>query len=268
VQNCAQTYRLAPSEIIAMVPGMPIAVRAKLPTRHLAVATVVLATVLSACDATPSPILTDDAEVRQVTVVGKGEVQGVPDTLTINASTEIIAPDAAGALNQSNERQQAVIDALVGSGVDRKDISTSQISVQPQFAGGDNNAIVGYRASNSIDVKIRQLDAASQAFTQIATAGGNAMRINDVTLAIEDDSQLVREARARAFNDAKSRAEQYALLSELDLGQVISISEVPGSTPPIPFPGPRGPAAEMAAAPIEPGEQTVDFSVTVVWELT
>jgi uncharacterized protein len=250
-----------------MVPGMPIAVRAKLPTRLLVLVAVGLATVLSACDAAAGPIVTDD-EVRQVTVVGKGEVQGVPDTLTIEASMEIIAPDAAGALNQSSQRQQAVIDALVGSGIDRKDISTSQLSVQPQYPGSESNAIVGYRASNSIDVKIRQLATASQAFTQIATAGGDAMRINNVTLAIEDDSQLVREARSRAFNDAKSRAEQYSLLAELDLGNVVSISEVAGSAPPVPYPGTRDGAAEMAAVPIEPGQQTVDFAVTVVWELT
>jgi uncharacterized protein YggE len=246
---------------------MPIAGRAKLPTRLLVLAAAGLAAMLSGCDATAGPIVTEDATERQVTVVGKGEVQGVPDTLTINASMEVIAPDAAGALNQSSQRQRAVIDALVGTGIDRKDISTSQISVQPQFPGAESNAIIGYRASNTIDVKVRQLDQASQAFQQIATAGGDAMRINNVTLAIEDDSQLVREARSRAFNDAKSRAEQYALLAELDLGKVVSISEVAGSAPPIPY-APRGDAAEMAAVPIEPGQQTVDFSVTVVWELT
>ena len=99
-----------------------------------------------------------------VTVIGSGEVQGTPDTLTINASVEFIAPDVAGAMNQTSERQQAVIDALVGMGIDRKDISTTQVSVQPQFAGGDSTAIIGYRASNSINIKIRQLDMTSQAF--------------------------------------------------------------------------------------------------------
>jgi hypothetical protein len=250
---------------------MPIAPRAKMPIRFLILAAAGLAAAgLSACDATSDPTLTPDSDVRQVTVVGAGEVQGTPDTLTINAAMEIVAPDAAGALNQTSQRQTAVIDALVGSGIERKDINTSQVSVQPKYAGGGDNpqVISGYRASNTIDVKIRQLDMASQAFTVIATNGGDAMRINNVTLAIEDDSQLVREARARAFNDAKSRAEQYALLAELDLGKVISISEAPTSTPPTPYPSTRGDAAEMAAVPIEPGQQTVGFSVTVVYELT
>jgi uncharacterized protein YggE len=174
-------------------------------------------------------------------------------------------------MNQTSERQQAVITALVDAGVDRKDISTSQVSLQPQFTGGGDNpqAIVGYRASNSIDVKIRQLDAASQALALIVSTGGDATRINSVNYSIEDDSQLVRDARSRAFNDAKDRAEQYAQLSGLSLGDVVSISEASaGMPPPTPFESQRADTGVAMAVPVEPGQQTVGFSVTVVWELT
>ena len=131
-------------------------------------------------------------------------------------------------MNQTSDRQQAVIDALVGSGIDRKDISTTQVSLQPQFAGGDSPTIIGYQASNSINVKIRKLDTASQTLALIVSTGGDATRINSVNYSIEDDSQLVKDARTRAFNDAKDRAEQYAQLSGLTLGKVISISESAG----------------------------------------
>jgi uncharacterized protein len=236
-------------------------------SRFLLLAAAGLAAVgLSACDSSSGPTSTSVNETRQVTVVGAGQVQGTPDTLTVNASIEFVAPDVSGAMNQTSERQQAVIDALVGSGIDRKDISTTQVSLQPQFAGGDSTAIIGYRASNSIDVKIRKLDTASQALTLIVSTGGDATRINSVNYAIEDDSQLVKDTRARAFNDAKDRAQQYAQLSGLDLGKVISITESGGATPPTPLPSPRG--AEMAAVPLEPGQQTVRFSVTVIFELT
>ena len=167
-------------------------------------------------------------------------MQGTPDTLTVNASIEFVAPDVTGAMNQTSDRQRAVIDALVGSGIDRKDISTTQVSLQPQFAGGDSTAIIGYRASNSIDVKIRKLDTASQTLALIVSTGGDATRINSVNYSIEDDSQLVKDARARAFNDAKDRAQQYAQLSGLDLGKVISITESGGSTPPTPVPTRQG----------------------------
>jgi uncharacterized protein YggE len=248
---------------------MPIAARAKSPTRLLVLAAAALVATLSGCDATSGPsTAAANPELRQVTVVGSGEVKGTPDTLNVNASIEFIAPDVTGAMNQTSDRQGAVIQALVDAGVDRNDISTSQVSLQPQFAPTtDSTAITGYRASNSIDVKIRQLDAASQALALIVSTGGNATRINSVNYSIDDDSQLVRDARSRAFNDAKDRAQQYAELSGLGLGSVLSISEVAGSQPPIPLQSPRADMAMAAPVPVEPGQQTVGFSVTVVWEL-
>lgn len=217
--------------------------------------------VLSGCDAA-APV---QGNARQVTVVGSGKVQGVPDTLTADVAIEVVAPDVTAAMNQTSQRQQAVIDALTARGFDSEDISTTEVSLQPQY--GENSVITGYRAGNSIRVTIRELDAASTALTTILNAGGNATRINSVSYSIEDDSDLVRDARARAFGDARSRAQQYAELSGLSLGRVISISEAPdGPPPPPPMPLPRG--AMAADVPLQPGRQTVSFAVTVVWELS
>jgi uncharacterized protein YggE len=236
-------------------------------TRFLLLAAAGLTAIgLSACDSSVGPTGSADKAARQVTVVGAGKVQGTPDTLNVNASIEFVAPDVTGAMNQTSDRQQAVIKALADSGIDRKDISTTQVSLQPQYAGGDGTAIIGYRASNSIDVKIRKLDSASQTLSSIVSTGGDATRINSVNYSIDDDSQLVKDARARAFNDAKDRAGQYAKLSGLGLGKVIAITESGAATPPTPAPSTRG--AELAAVPLEPGQQTVSFSVTVSWELT
>lgn len=241
---------------------MPIAGNAKSWALGVVAASLV-AVSATACDTTAGPAAGAHDGARQVTVVGSGQVQGVPDTLTADVAMEFTAPDVSSALNQSSQRQQAVIDALAGSGIDRKDISTTQVSVQPQFT---DNTISGYRASNAVKVKIRDTAKASQTLALIASTGGDATRINSVDYSITDDSDLVRDARARAFDDAKNRAEQYAGLSGLHLGKVISISEQPGgSTPPPPTPMPR---AAMQAVPLEPGQQTVDFSVTVIWELT
>jgi uncharacterized protein YggE len=250
---------------------MPIAVRAKFPTRLIVLAAAGLAIAgLSGCDASsksgPAIIPTASPDTRQVTVVGSGEVQGTPDTLTANVAIQAAAPDVTSAMNQTSDRMQAVINALTSSGIDRNDIATTNVTLQPQYGGGDNPAIIAYQASNSINVKIRNLNNASQTLGLIGTTGGDATRINSVSYAIDDDSQLVKDARTRAFDDAKDRAEQYAQLSGLTLGKVISISESAG-TPPSPTPAPM-PRAAMEAVPVEPGQQTVSFSVTVIWELT
>ncbi|MGE2817602.1 SIMPL domain-containing protein [Mycobacterium heidelbergense] len=218
---------------------------------------------LSACDQHNSASA-PGANPRQVTVLGSGQVQGVPDTLTADVGIEFTAPDVTAAMNQTNDRQQAVISALVGAGLDRKDISTTTVTLDPQYSGG-TATITGYRATNAIRVKIHPTDAASRMLALIVNTGGDATRISSVSYSIADDSQLVKDARARAFNDAKNRADQYAQLSGLRLGRVLSISEAPGGAP---TPGgPPAPPRSMAAVPLEPGQQTVSFSVTAVWEL-
>jgi uncharacterized protein len=221
---------------------------------------------LSACvKHNPAP---PGANPRQVTVIGSGQVQGVPDTLTADVGIEFTAPDVTAAMNQTNDRQQAVINALVGAGLDRKDISTTAVTLEPQYGnpGPTGNAtITGYRATNAIQVKVHPTDAASRMLALIVSTGGDATRITSVSYSIADDSQLVKDARARAFQDAKDRAAQYAQLSGLGLGKIISISEASGGTAP-PAPPGRG-GAMPSMVPLEPGQQTVSFSVTAVWEL-
>lgn len=240
---------------------MPITAR----LRKATLAAGLLIAALAACDAQSGPAPAPGSDARQVTVVGAGEVQGTPDTLTVNASTESLAPDATTAMNRTNELQQQVIDALVELGIDREDLSTTEASLQPQF-GPQDDTITAYRATNSVDITIRDLDLASDAIGLVVSTGGDAARVNSISYSIEDDSQLVRDARASAFEDAQDRANQYAQLSGLNLGKVISISESAGPTPPVPMPA--SPRALEAAVPLEPGQQTVGFSVTVVWELT
>jgi len=217
--------------------------------------------VVSACDSHAGRVADNP---REVTVVGSGHVQGVPDTLTADVGIEFTAPDVTAAMNQTDDRQQAVITALTGAGVDRKDISTTEVSLQPQY-DGSGGTITGYRAGNSIRVKIHPADSASHVLAVIVGAGGDATRINSVSYSIADDSQLVKDARARAFADAKDRAEQYAQLSGLTLGKIISISEASGAAPPTMLPAPR--SSMPANVPLEPGQQTVSFSVTAVWQL-
>lgn len=244
---------------------MPVATNAsRFVRRSIAAAAAVLTVAAaSACDEhSPPP---PGAGPRQVTVVGTGQVQGVPDTLTADVGIEFTAVDVTTAMNQTNERQQAVIDALVGAGADRNDISTTEVTVAPQYNTPEPSGtatITGYRATNAVAVKIHPPDAASRLLALIVGTGGDATRIKSVRYSIADDSQLVKDARARAFSDAKSRAEQYAQLSGLRLGRVLSISETTGNTPPV-----GAPRAMPSMVPLEPGQQTVNFSVTAVWEL-
>lgn len=245
---------------------MPISRTERLVRRSIASAAGLAVVTVAACDS-HNPTAAPGVNPRQVTVLGSGQVKGVPDTLTADVGIEFTAPDVTAAMNQTNDRQQAVINALAGAGVDRKDISTTEVTLQPQYSNPEPTGtatITGYRATNAIAVKIHPPDAASRLLALIVGTGGDATRIRSVSYSIADDSQLVKDARARAFTDAKDRAGQYAQLSGLRLGKVLSISEATDNAPR----PPASPRAMPSAVPLEPGQQTVTFSVTAVWELT
>jgi len=156
----------------------------------------------------------------------------------------------------------AVLGALKAKNVSSSDIATTNVTVSPQY-GPDGNVVTGYQATNAIEVTVRDISTASNILALMTFNGGEALRITSVNYSINDDSQLVRDARTRAFSDAKDRAQQFADLSGMSLGKIISISETAEGTTPTPVP-----RAMAAAVPMEPGQQTVGFSVTVVWELS
>ncbi|GAB2701128.1 SIMPL domain-containing protein [Nocardia thraciensis] len=199
---------------------------------------------------------------RDVTVVGTGQVRGAPDTLNSDLGVEATAPDVSTAIETANREAKAVVDAMVGAGVTREDIRTTDVSVQPQY--GPERAVTGYRAANTVHVTVRDLTKASAVLDAAAKAGGNDTRIRGVSFALDDNSKLLADARARAFADAKSRAEQYAVLSGLKLKDVKTVNETRsgGGEPP----APRTQFA-MPEVPLEPGMQTVTFDVTVTWSM-
>lgn len=230
-----------------------------------AVGSVVLALALAACgDDEPS----DPVDQRSVTVVGKGEVKGVPDTLRADLGVETTGPDVSSAIDAANAQIAALTQAVVDAGVPRENIQTQQVTLTPDYsnpAPGGSSQISGYRATNSLRVDITDLTKASDVLKAAVDAGGDATRIRNVSFVIDDDSQLVTDARAQAFNDARDRAKQYAGLSGDELGKVLTIDEtVTGQQVSVSTPQ-RSPLE--SSVPLEPGQQTVSFSVTVKWQL-
>ncbi|GAB4589559.1 SIMPL domain-containing protein [Nocardia sp. IFM 10818] len=202
---------------------------------------------------------------RTVTVVGTGKVQGAPDVLNADLSAEVTAPDVSAAVDGANAKAKAMTDAMVGAGAKREDIRTSDLSVQPEY-GPEGRTITGYRATNSVHVAIRELPKASAVLDAAVKAGGNETRISSVSFGLEDNTKLLSDARARAFEDAKSRAQQYADLSGLGLKSVQTISEDSSGDWPSPLARENAPSG-AADFSLEPGQQTVTFTVTVVWEI-
>ncbi|MFE9579036.1 SIMPL domain-containing protein [Nocardia sp. NPDC006044] len=221
-------------------------------------ATAALATGCGSSDAGPE---------REVTVVGSGQVRGAPDILNADIGVEVTADNVSAAISRANDRAKAMTDAIIGAGATREDVRTTDVSIQPQYAGGQDggNTVVGYRAGNSVRVVVRDLSKASGVLDSAIKAGGNETRLRSVSFAIDDNSQLLADARARAFADAKARAEQYAVLAGVRLTKVMTITEANSRDDDGAKLSGRDSAAQ--SVPLEPGTQTVTFTVKVTWGL-
>lgn len=200
--------------------------------------------------------------MRQVSVVGHGEVKGKPDTATVQIGVETEAQTAQEALAQNNAQAQAIIQKLKELGVAEKDIQTSSFNIFPNY-GNDGRQVSGYRVSNIVSVTIRNLDQAGTLLDQVVQAGANS--VYGVSFSVANPEALLEQARTAAIENAKARATQLAGASGAAVGEVLLISENISSQPPIPMPMARAEAAQDAASvPVQAGEQsfTVDVQVT------
>lgn len=231
--------------------------------------TVALLTAAAALTVSLTACGSSEPATKEVTVVGTGEVRGAPDILTAVIGVELVEPDVGGAVSQSNEKARAMIDAMVAAGVATDDVRTSDLSVQPQYDAVSGNQ-TGYRAINSVHIIVRDLGKASGVLDAGIAASGNAARLHTVAFDIDDNSTLLADARTRAFEDAKTRAGQYADLSGTSLSNVVTITEALTTTAGnqnmdtnslMRSPG----AYDMVLAP---GAQQVSFQVTVTWALS
>jgi uncharacterized protein YggE len=203
--------------------------------------------------------------MRQVTVVGHGEVKGAPDTATVQIGVETEAATAKDALAQNSAQAQAVQDQLTKLGVDAKDIQTSNFSINPAY-GTDGRQVTGYRVSNMVTVKIRQLGQAGTLLDQVVQAGANS--IYGISFSVENPEALLDQARKAAIENAKARATQLAGASGSAVGDVLVISENIGAQPvPMPMMARAGGAVADQAAPVQPGEQSFSVDVQVTFGL-
>jgi uncharacterized protein YggE len=204
--------------------------------------------------------------MRQVTVVGHGEVKGKPDTATIQIGVETEAAVAKDALAKNTEEAAALQAKLKELGVAESDMQTSNFSIYPTY-GTDGRQITGYHVSNSVIVKIRALDQAGTLLDQVVQAGANS--ISSITFSVEDPNALLGQAREQAIQDAKARAEQLAKAGGAAVGDVLVITENVGAQPPVPMPRMADAAAvaESKAVPVQPGEQSFSVDVQVTYQL-
>jgi uncharacterized protein len=208
--------------------------------------------------------------LRTVTVTAEGTASGTPDTAIVQLGVQTQASTADKALEQANQKASQLLDALKFGGVKPEDITTTNVFVYPMYVDGQK--ITGYQAGNSVSAKIRDVSKAGTIIDAAAGVVGDEITLQGVYFNVDDTGPLKQAARDDAVGHAKAQADQLAAATGLKVGKVVSIVE--GSVPSIPvvYAADAGaPATTLAGStpvPLQPGQQELNLSVTVVYELT
>ncbi len=200
-------------------------------------------------------------------IAATGEVRRVPDIVNINAGVVTQAPSAVDAIRQNAEQMTAVRRALTQAGIAARDIQTSNVGLHPEYRYQENQPpqLVGYRASNQVNVRFRDIAASGRILDALVAQGAN--QINGPTLGIDQPEAALDEARTAAIANARARADLYARTLGMRVVRVLSVSES-GAMPVAPMPMLRMQAADAGAATeIEAGEQVLSVNLTVSFEL-
>lgn len=218
-----------------------------------------------------------------ISVTGEGEAVAVPDigqfTFAVNAEAET----AEEAQSNSAESMNDIIGYLTESGIEDADVKTTNYQLNPQYRYEQSDCdargycppgervLTGYEARQMVEVKIRDLDAASGLITGVGERG--ATNISGLQFTIDDETELQEEARSEALADAQQKASELAVELGMSLDRLVDYHEGRDGQP-VPYgmggdeEMDRAVMEESMAQPSLPsGESTVTSRVTLTYQL-
>ena len=214
-------------------------------------------------------------QVEGIWVSGTGKVTTTPDIATLQLGIEAQEASVVEAQAKASEAMDKVMTALTENGVAEKDIQTQYFRISQRTRWDEQQqqeVVVGYRVTNQVVAKIRDMEKVSIIIDAVVAAGGDYTRINNLNFSVDDPSAYYDEARGKAIADAKNKAEQIASLAGMKLGEPTYISEstvspiyetfMAGSAPmPVPAPAP-------APAPsVSPGEIEISVNIQIAYRI-
>jgi uncharacterized protein YggE len=127
-----------------------------------------------------------------------------------------------------------VLQALKAQGIAEKDIQTQYFNIS-QVTNWDNNkeTVTGYRVTNTVTVKVREVTKAGDVIDAVVVAGGDMTRVNSIDFTVEEPAPYYVQARALAMTHATAKAQELASKTGIKLGKVTYITESSNNYGPI-----------------------------------
>lgn len=199
--------------------------------------------------------------VRSVTVSGQGASYAVPDSAVVSTAVTHRAASVADALAGVNSAAELAI-AAAAELVDRDRIASRDLNVWP--AHDNSGRPDGFECRHALTVRCPSLEVAGQVIGALASAVGNRLQVEGVSLAPTDPSVAQSEAREAAYADAVAKGAQLAGLAGAQLGEPLTVVEGGGLAQPM---------VEFAArsakldAGLTPGQVQIGATLTVTFAL-
>ena len=236
--------------------------------KFLVFAVLAFALILSACG--PTTINQEaPAPARTLNVNGLGQVNLTPDIAYIYIGVHTEGATASEAVEANKGQTSSLISSIKKSGVDEKDIRTTNFSIWPSQQYGPDGTISGtvYMVDNTVYITVRELDGLGDLLDSAISAGANT--INSIQFDVADKAQALKDARTKAVADAQAQAQELAEAAGVSLGEIQTINFYENSAYPVDMgKGGGGVAYDAASAvPIQPGQLTVSVNVNLTYAI-
>jgi uncharacterized protein YggE len=213
---------------------------------------------------------------RTITVSGDGEVLAIADIASFSFSVNEEGQTSQEAQSKATEKMNTALAYLKDAGVEEKDLKTENYSIYPKYENvapcyafdcpPANPKIVGYTVSQSIKVKVRNIDNAGKFVTELTKFGIN--NISGISFTIDDEDKIYAEARTEAISNTQEKAETLARDLGVKLGKITAFyEETPNGYQPEYGRGGDMMVKTFAEPSLPQGENTYKVRVNVTYEL-
>jgi uncharacterized protein YggE len=168
-----------------------------------------------------------DGVYRNISFSGEGKTYTKPDIATVTLSVVTEGKTVADLQKKNTEKMNKVIEFLKGNGIEEKDIKTTNYNLYPRYDYSQYSSkmpqIVGYEITQSLEVKIRNLDKVGEVLEGSVAAGVN--QIYSLYFKVDKDEEFKSQAKELAIKDAKKKAAETAKQLGVRLGKLVGYSE-------------------------------------------
>ena len=212
-----------------------------------------------------------DVMIRNTfSVSGSAEVYAKPDLGLITFSVKTESKTVANAMLDNSKKMNNIIDRLKELEVEDKDLKTTAFNIRPRYEyerESGKQTLVGYGITQSLEVKIRNLDNVGKIIQGATDKGAN--QVGNLSFVIDNEEEFKEQARAEAIKKAQAKAKKIAEELGVKIIGVVSFDEGV-QTPSFNYLekavyGMDG-GGEISPS-IETGENKIEVNVSIVYEI-